>query len=735
MNRLSDHPHPTRLRVTAAAVASLLIVSGCDNANSDEHAAPAVANAVSIDGGAWVPCASENGTCSFDGDRQVMYGTPDKHAIKRFTASARCDNSAFDDPAPGVEKNCWVEAPKGTVVKASVAPAAAAAYAPSAADTPPLQCAAPTAADTAPDAGDPIEADTPGGDGTRMFALDTPVRVAITTRAKSADQVDWQIRDAWNNVKASGRFPVAAKPGVHTLSCRSGAAGYFAVNATLASEHDALPSRGTRPAGIATFGVLPNVSAALPAVSFAHPDQHRFGGQGAAYLKPGEACCDGDGYRPLYPDLGLTWVNDNRNWYTTEEKGPDTFKPSADGLQPFFKTGGLLRLIQLDGIPAWASPTHKQTHSYAPVSLDAYSDYLKRVGEDSNLIRKKWFAQQTHNYYQVTWEPDYEGGLPWKDTDANLVAMYKATHEALHATDPDAVVMGLTLSSLASNSKWLKRLAPLGIGKYLDGVSAHGYWDVGTSPSHPPERFDADPATAFKAMPGAMRELRQTMADLVKPGAKLFVTETGVSYDIGSKYGPNTPKWDVLYAQGAVAARAHLILLGEGADVSFVFYSADFPGEIGYGVFFDLVNPQGGFGLKSISPKPAAMSVAAMTRMIDGTTTLGPVNGTPRGVYAYAFQRLNNGKVVTALWTHSNAVWPGPKGFDPSHAVRYELTVDAASKSGSVTVFDMMGNARKIAYSDGRVPLVLTEAPIYVVSDNADAMRAKVTKPAGYVGQ
>ena len=41
-------------------------------------------------------------------------------------------------------------------------------------------------------------------------------------------------------------------------------------------------------------------------------------------------------------------------------------------------------------------------------------------------------------------------------------------------------------------------LQPLGIAKYLDGVSIHGYYDVGTTPSHPPERLvgDSDPAKA-----------------------------------------------------------------------------------------------------------------------------------------------------------------------------------------------------------------------------------------------
>jgi len=623
---------------------------------------------------------------------------------------------------------------KATSDEAASRPASASVVRQAAPLTPALRCDAPASPVAASAGGASIEADTPGSDGTRMFALNAPVRLAITTRAASADTVNWQIRDAWNAVKASGRFPVDGKPHTYTLACTSLAAGYFAVSASLESGKSALPVRGTRPSGIASFGVLPDVSAALPAVTFAHPDQHRFGGQGAAYLKPGEACCSGDGYRPLYPDLGLTWVNDNRNWYMTEEKGPNAFNPASDNLAPFFKPGDLLRLIQLDGIPAWASPTKERTHSYAPASLDAYRDYMKRVGEESSSVRNRWFARQAHNYYQVTWEPDYEGGLPWRDSDANLVAMYKATHEAIHAGDPNAVVMGLTLSNLASNTAWLKRLAPLGIGKYLDGVSAHGYYDVGTSPSHPPERFDADSSTSARAMPAAMRELRRTMSEVVKPGAKLFVTETGVSYDIGTKYGANTPNWNVLYAQGAVAARAHLILLGEGADVSFVFYTAD-PPEVGYGVFFDLVNAQGGYGQKDISPKPAAMAVAAMTRIIDGTTTLGYVNGTPKGVYAYAFQRLNGGKVVTALWTHDNASWPGANGFDAAHAVSYSLAVDAPGTSGSVTILDMMGNASTMQYSDGRVPLTLSEAPVYVVSANADAMRANVTKPVGYVGQ
>lgn len=717
---------PQRKELPRALLASIAFAMGWAGSLSQASAA----TAVTIDGAEWTPCAVEYGRCTFAGEHRVLYGTLEKHAIKSFTGGAGCDNGVFDDPAPGASKQCWVEAQSAPSRQAE---------APALTGTTEIACSKPSSLASTIAEGDIIEADTPGSDGSRMFAPRQSFQIALTTRAKNAGTVNWEVRDTWSAIKASGQFSAASGPHVYSMTCASRVAGYFSVSARLDSGGGTsaqLASRGTRPAGIASFGVLPDVNRSLPPVVFRNSDLHRFGGQGAAYLKPGESCCSGDGYRPLYPDLGLTWVNDNRNWYMTEPKGPNTFNPAADNLAPFFRPGDLLRLIQLDGIPGWANKTGKDTHSYMPSSLDEYRDYMKRVGEESNRVRSTVFPQQSNNYYQVTWEPDYEGGLPWKDTDANLVALFKATYEGIHATDPHAVVMGLTLSSLDKNSEWLERLAPLGIAKYLDGVSAHGYYDVGTSPSHPPERLigSDDPKKAARSMPAMMRALRHTLTHMLKPGAKLFITESGISYDLGTKYGPSVPSANVLYAQGAVVARSHLMMLGEGADVSYVFYDAD-PPEVGYGVFFDLVNPAGGFGQHQISPKPAAMAVAAMTRLIDGTNTLGVLKNTPAGVYGYAFQRLNGGKTITAMWTHDNAAWPDASGFSATHSVSQSLQVDTAGTSGTVVVFDMMGNPSTRPYTDGRVSLTLTEAPVYVVSSNAAVIKASVNAPEGYVAR
>lgn len=586
--------------------------------------------------------------------------------------------------------------------------------------------------------GNGLYVDTPGSDGTRTFALGAPFTIALTVRVQRADAVEWQVRDAWNVVRAAGRVSVDVGSHTFAMRCTSSRAGYFAVTASLVHGGERLPRRGTRPAGIATFGVLPDVSGALPPVTYAHLDQHRFGGQGTNYLRPGERCCSGDGLRPLYTVLGLSWANDMRNWYIEEPEKPNRFTPGPGTLAPYFRRGDIMRLIQLDGIPGWASPTGAATHSYAPTSEAAYRSYLSRVGADSAQIRAAFFPSQSSNYYQVTWEPGFDGGLPWRDTDAHFVELYRATYEAIHAADPHAVVMGPTNASVRENVRWLARLAPLGIGRYLDGLTIHGYYDAGTSPSHPPERLagDRDRDVAANALPASMRALRAAMVKLLPRGAKLFVTETGISYDIGTSYGNDYPTQNVLFAHGAVVARTHLILLGEGADVTYVFYSSDIPeSPPGYGLFFDLRHLTGACGASDISPKPAAMAVAAMTRIIDGTTTLGYLKDAPEGVYGYAFERLNGGKVVTALWTHANSNWNAATGFSASYGVPYALQVDAPRTSGRVTVFDVMGNAADLAYADGRVALRLTEVPLYIVSDHASVVKARVNAPAGYIAK
>jgi serine protease len=54
----------------------------------------------------WTACASEGGTCTFSGTREVRYGSGTTFVTRTFTGSASCTNAVFGDPTPNVAKSC-----------------------------------------------------------------------------------------------------------------------------------------------------------------------------------------------------------------------------------------------------------------------------------------------------------------------------------------------------------------------------------------------------------------------------------------------------------------------------------------------------------------------------------------------------------------------------------------------------------------------------------------------------
>jgi hypothetical protein len=437
--------------------------------------------------------------------------------------------------------------------------------------------------------------------------------------------------------------------------------------------------------------------------------------------------------------LGISWTIDDRQVSAMEPNGPNTYTPNVNDLDPFYKANpDQMRIVRLDGLPAWDSKTGQFNDSYyAPSNMPEFQTFMSKVGTDTSLIRAANYPNQQKNYYQVTWEPS----LGWADSDANFVAMYKAAYQGIHSTDPNAVVMG-TGNPFAANcdtctTGYLQKFGALGLWNYIDAVATHGYWNAGTYPAHPPELQDSDPSPANQAnaLDNQMAQLRSVM-QAGKPNMKLFFTEAGVSYDPGLSYGPNVPSQNQLFAHAAVGVRAHIIVLGGGAQVTTLFYGPDYPGEVGYGSFFDLNDANGAFGATNLSPKPEAMAFATMTRVLDGTNTLGRIKSAPAGVFAYGFQQLGNGKVVTAAWTHSNAQWPASNGtYSQTYSTSYSLQVDNAGTSGNVTKIDGYGNVSTVAYTNGQVALTLTEVPQYIVSNNATVAKSNATVPLGYTGQ
>ena len=466
--------------------------------------------------------------------------------------------------------------------------------------------------------------------------------VKFTAATQHPDVIVWQIDDYTGTALASGSINAPQGLTIATLTCTSTLAGYFAASGKLQNSGATEPQLGSRPAGYASFGVLPNVAALVPAVTGAL-DQHRIGLQGANYVESG-ICCSGNGLQPVNGHLGSTWVLDQRSQATTEPANASQYNPATYPLDPGLQQGTLARIVTMNGLPAWAStaPSASAVGTYPPKSFSAFQSYSALVGEESARIHAQYIPNQQKNYYQVTWEPDPGPSTQWMGTDAQFVALYQAVWNGVHSSDPDAAVMGPTTQALATCGDWITRLAPLGFTKYLDAVACHGYYAVAASSSIPPE-----PA----GLPGQVQGLRKVMMNLLPAGTKLFVTETGISYPMGSQYSGSYPTAAVLTEHAEAVVRTHLIMLGEGVDTSFLFYSADFAQNVGFGMYFNLSMgvPADNFNSPNLSPKPATLAVAAATRLVDGSRSLGALTNLPSGGYGYSFLLTDKTHAMTEI--------------------------------------------------------------------------------------
>jgi hypothetical protein len=556
-----------------------------------------------------------------------------------------------------------------------------------------------------------------GNDLTQTFTSGSTFTVKFAAVAQNADVIAWQIVDYTGTALASGSINVPKGSTTATVACSSTLAGYFAAAAKLQNSGATQPQLGSRPAGYASFGVLPNVADLVPGASGAL-DVHRIGLQGANYVESG-VCCNGTGLQPVNENLGSTWVLDQRSQATTEPNNASQYNPATYPIDPGLTQGTLARIVTMNGLPAWAStaPSASAVGSYPPKSFSAFQSYSALVGEESARIHAQYIPNQQKNYYQVTWEPDPGPSTQWMGTDAQFVALYQAAWNGVHSSDPDAAVMGPTTQGVVTCGDWITRLAPLGFTKYLDAVACHGYYTLGASSSLPPE-----PA----GLPGQIQGLRTVMTNLLPAGTKLFVTETGISYPMGSQYSASYPTTAVLAEHAEAVVRTHLIMLGEGVDTSFLFYSADFTQNVGFGMYFNLSMAQNDFNSPNIAPKPAALAVAAATRLIDGSRSLGALTNLPSGGYGYSFLLADKAHAMTALWAHNGS-------FDAG--ISYQLQVDSAGASGTAIVFDAMGNPKSVQYTNGAIQVTLSEMPIYVMSSNVSVLQAQARAPQGYSTQ
>jgi hypothetical protein len=130
-------------------------------------------------------------------------------------------------------------------------------------------------------------------------------------------------------------------------------------------------------------------------------------------------------------------------------------------------------MLTLGQTPSWASSNPSQTGcAYfvgcsVPSNTTDWSAYVTALAARYGTSIKYW---------ELWNEPDYSGF--WVGTAAQLEALYAVAYPIIHAANPNAIVIGPSVTNLGL--AFFDQFLQAGGGVYVDAFSFHGYYDSGT---------------------------------------------------------------------------------------------------------------------------------------------------------------------------------------------------------------------------------------------------------------
>lgn len=538
----------------------------------------------------------------------------------------------------------------------------------------------------------------------RTFSI-YPSDTAVTLTVKGQgllpvrDELEWKLADYRGETVKTGTLAVTAEElgkGLDFTVPGPLKAGEYALHMKLKESKAAIPYRGSRAPGFVAFGILPAIEA-LPVDA---PEQSRFGGQGTNFIASGKFMT-GDSLTPFYPTVGMKWTYSGGGGLSELEPVPGHFKPMT--VEEYRAKGapetarlGMAEILDFHGIPRhllklppWVKGdklNRVQAQSYPLGDPAGFAELIGRVARDRAARKAAFFPSRKSNYYQLHWEPDWH----WHGTEEEFMQIYRTAYPAIKANDPDALLLGANYGVISRGAEKMESMFRKGFGKSIDGILIHLYFL--------PVRDEPEAA----GLPLACRKIRRLADRYIRPGAPVINTEWGVDYRGKDTADIGRPDLDNHLSR---FLRGHLIALGEGFDGTWFFYTTDYStwrstsGEQGYGISYNTSDyiDQHQFGANSIEPKPTMMGAIALTRMLEGTRTLGRLDQLPENVFVYSFRR--GPENLLAMWTTDEKP--------------LELTLDTGAET--VRLFDCMGNEKKLATPSGKATLSLTRFPQYLL--------------------
>ena len=337
---------------------------------------------------------------------------------------------------------------------------------------------------------------------------------------------------------------------------------------------------------------------------------------------PSRGGSDMEGYARLAAESGVGWTRDDFSWERIEPVKGDFHWDRTDRAVAAAQASGLRTLGLIAYCASWARAIPGE-YTSPPRDVRDYADFVYRV-----VSRYK----DRVRHWELWNEPDSPVFWKPKPDAAEFAALLKAGYEAAKRADPDCVVMPAGL--LVGMNHWdqwgyLDELFSAGVLGHFDRFAWHAYCDPNS-----PER-------------GQYAERTRSLVDRLRGHGftgSVWLTEEG-----WHTHGVKSPRIVSEEQQADYLVRAHVLALSTpGVETFFWFLFRDGGNRED--------DPEQSYGIlhPDSTPKRAFPAYAAMTRLLRGAKSEGPVpvKGLPIDILAYRFVRLQGGeaRTVTILW-------------------------------------------------------------------------------------
>lgn len=216
--------------------------------------------------------------------------------------------------------------------------------------------------------------------------------------------------------------------------------------------------------------------------------------------------------------LGVSWIRFDVDWSLVQPQSKSEYSWAGyDRLYASAKAHGLSVLGILDYTPSWARSGNCGSAQCAPSDLGAFAQFAAAAATRyKDQGAHSWEIWNEPNNPQF-WQPSADVG--------QYTALLKQAYGAIHAADPNAVVITAGLSPQADSGN---SLSPVSFVKQLYADGAQGSFDA---VADHPYTFPLTPASsgnhAWNQMAAGSNSIRALMVANGDSGKKIWITEFG----------------------------------------------------------------------------------------------------------------------------------------------------------------------------------------------------------------